>query len=137
LQHSKKPQHISPFTLKILKNIDYVSLITRRKENIRIIYDTLSPASYLLLRNNYDADCMLTGVPVISKNCNKLVSFMRHHSIECLSYKKSWFFMPEGKENEYIAENFFLQNHFLFPIHENNEDYSKTLILLTKSGFLQ
>lgn len=125
LKKSRKPQKISAITLKILKNIDYQHLITQRKNHTREIYQALKPIEHQLFNQVNNPNFMLTGVPVISKDCDILVSELRKNGIECLSYRKSWFYIPENKQSEYMNENYFFQYHFLLPVHENNTEYTK------------
>jgi hypothetical protein len=68
---------------------------------------------------------MVTGVPVVSQDCDSFVSELRKNNIECLSYKKSWFYIPEEKQSDYLKEKYFFQHHFLLPIHEDNTEYTK------------
>lgn len=135
LKKTRKPQRISAITLKILKNIDYDYLITQRKIHTQEIYRVLIPIKHLLYRQEYDPNCLLTGVPIISTDCDIIVPLLRRNNIECLSYKKSWFFMPESKESEYLIESRFVQNHFLLPVHENNTNYSGKLQNLLNIAF--
>jgi hypothetical protein len=135
LNHSIKPKHISKVSLRILKNIDYDRLIDSRKQHIKNIFDTLAPFNFPFFRNDVSPNFMLTGVPVLSKNFEEIIGWLQKNNIECLSYKKAWFFMPKGTDNEFILEAERFHNHFLLPIHEENSDYSEILIRMMKTLF--
>jgi hypothetical protein len=130
LNSARKPQHISSISLKILKNIDFNSLIDQRRNHISEIYQVLLPKKHLLFCQLYNPNSVLTGVPLVVKDCERIVSELWKNNVECLSYKKSWFYIPRGKEYEYKLEFDFYQNHFLLPIHEADSDYTKILTKL-------
>jgi len=135
LNHSRKPKHISKYALRILKNIDYDSMINLRKQHIKKIYTTLTPVDFLFFRKNLNSNYMLTGVPIISENFEEIINWLQKKNIECLSYKKAWFFMPEGANEEFFLESERFRTHFLLPIHEDNTDYSEVLVQLIKEKF--
>ena len=127
LKQARKPQYISSQTLKILKNINYEHLIVQRKLHIKKLYEALANVNHILLKKEYNPNWMLTGIPLISKHRKQITSSLRRNNIECLSYNKSWFYMPNGMEQEFNIEYNFHKYHFLLPVHEDTMDYTEIL----------
>lgn len=131
LKRTPKPQKISGITLKILRNIDYRYLIKRRGSNIENIYSKQDSIKQLFFLKDYNPNLMLTGVPCVSSNYQRIISTLKRKGIECLSYNKSWIFIPSGCEGEYQFEYRFFKEHFLLPVHEMNTDYTEILTEIT------
>lgn len=127
LSKSTKPRRISAHTLRILKSLDYDQLIASRKLHIKEIYDSLAPFSKHIFSRDLNENEVLTGVPVIMKGHPAFTRKLIKKDIECLSYTRSWFFLPKGGETEFRIELDFMRNHFLLPIHEANSNYGETL----------
>jgi perosamine synthetase len=127
LRSMPKPQKVSSFTLRILKNLDYDQLISKRQKNIKQIYDILEPANNLLFLKRPPEGTLLTGVPLVSSERERQTSDLLQNNIECLSYFRYWFFFPENNNNEFQFESVFHQQHFLLPVHEENKDFSDDL----------
>lgn len=127
LRSAKKPQRISKCTLRILQNIDYTGLIERRKKNIKKLHESIVQSERILFKQVYNSNFMLTGVPIILESPAKLQKLLIQNNIECLRYTKYWFFAPINEQHDFELESFFYQNHLLFPIHEDNRDYTADL----------
>jgi hypothetical protein len=123
LNHNSQPHIISNMTLKILKNINYSELISKRKNHIKIIYETINKNDNVKFFKNYDRNAVLTGVPMLSDNSTNIISILKKNMIECLTYKKKWLFLPDDNINEFDKELYFFSNHFLLPVNENDSDY--------------
>ncbi len=137
LNISRKPKRISRLTLRILKNLNYEELISARKENIKSIYEGLNLISDIKVFKEYDTNSILTGVPLISEQSLSIIHKLYGHDIECLTYKKKWCFIPQGRESDFKTETDFFNNHFLLPIHEDNSDYCTDLCSISgESVFL-
>jgi perosamine synthetase len=136
LNHSRGPQRISNMTLKILKNINYDELISKRKVHIKDIYECLKESKKINLFSNYDPYAVLTGVPVLSDNSSHLISILKKNNIECLTYRKKWFFISPDMHSEFRAETDFYNKHFLFPVHEDDLNYSQELQSFLDKGVL-
>jgi perosamine synthetase len=130
LNWSPKPQAVSGFTLRILKNINYDDLIAKRKNHIKNIYNSLDQSNNNQLFKPFDSNLVLTGVPFISKDSNVFMANLKRNNIESLTYKKRWLFTPVEDETRFKSEMYFVNHHFLLPIHENDTDYSQELKML-------
>lgn len=137
LNISRKPKRISRLTLSILRNLNYEELISARKENIKSIYEALNLIGDIKVFKEYETNSILTGVPLISEQSLSIIHNLYGHDIECLTYKKKWCFIPQGRESDFKTETDFYNNHFLLPVHEDNSDYCNDLRSISgASGFL-
>jgi dTDP-4-amino-4,6-dideoxygalactose transaminase len=127
LNHIRGPQRISNLTLKILKNINYDELISKRKAHIKVIYESLRESKKIIFFRNYEPYLVLTGVPVLSEYSSHIILILKKNNIECLTYRKKWLFISPDKYSDFKVETDFYNKHFLFPVHEDDLNYSQEL----------
>lgn len=118
LRMMKKPTKISLFSKHILELIDYNKVLSNRIRNASYFYDNIDKTKFKLVYSNYN-NYILTGVPILTKNRDSLVSMLRCKGIECLRYVKYWNFIPEDREDDFSTEIDFFNRHLLIPINEN------------------
>lgn len=130
--YARNPVKISGFTLKILQNINFDILISKRQENILNLYENDMLSFWKRLPVEYN-DFNLTGIPLIVTNRKEIIRELKKNKIEVLTYTKKWNFFPENNRTEFTNEIKFYSEHLLLPVSENitDKDFKRYLNTLS------
>ncbi|UCH92174.1 MAG: DegT/DnrJ/EryC1/StrS aminotransferase family protein [Candidatus Aminicenantes bacterium] len=123
-----KPARMSNISSKILKKIDYKQLIKRRRINAEYFYTHIDKKKYKLVFPDHNKNYILTGIPILSDNRDRIIKCLRKKGIDCLKYEKCWDVISN---NNYGDETNFSRNHFLVPISENISESDMEYIVYT------